>query len=447
MGPQVTADAPAPAHTTDRDRPFVPVPLAEVDSGEAVGDVRPNADGRVLLRVLDHGWPVTQRIESGLATADDVVRRAGEIVAREGSPRPDGWPPRDETSGTAITVVICTTGEEAGLRTAVDAVLGQTHRAVDLIVVDNRPANGGVDALIGDIADPRLRIVRESRPGLSVARNTGLAHARAGLIAFTDDDAVPHPRWVAELVRVFDIDPVGDVACVTGLVLPAGFATEAQLLFEECSGFSKGFRAMRWSRGGPVGGELAALTVPGVRGVAFPYGGGEFGSGNNMAFRTALLRELGGFDVALGAGTATRGGEDLDIFRRVYLGGFGVVYHPPAVVGHHHRRDLEGLRSQMYGHGTGMAAVATKVVLGGAALPVLRRVPASLAMLLRADSTKNERKSVSFPADVTRAELRGYLAGPFLLLRSRRAARRAGLAAAPRPTDARRNHPGAERAS
>ncbi len=52
-----------------------------------------------------------------------------------------------------------------------------------------------------------------------------------------------------------------------------------------------------------------------------------------MAFRTGVLRELGGFDEALGAGTRTAGGEDLDIFVQVLLAGHTLVYAPSAVAG------------------------------------------------------------------------------------------------------------------
>ncbi len=204
---------------------------------------------------------------------------------------------------------------------------------------------------------------------------------------------------------------------MTGLVLPAEFATAQQLFFEECSGFSKGFVAMHWSRGEPAP-KVAALTVPGHRGITFPFSGGEFGSGNNMAFRADTLRRLGGFDVALGAGSPTRGGEDLDIFRRVHLAGHGIVYHPAAIVTHHHRREHEALRDQMFGYGSGMAAVITKQVCSGNLLPILRRLPAALRLLLSPHSEKNADKSAQFPADVSRAELKGYLAGPWLYLRA-----------------------------
>ncbi len=53
-----------------------------------------------------------------------------------------------------------------------------------------------------------------------------------------------------------------------------------------------------------------------------------------MAFRTEALRSIGGFDVALGAGTPARGGEDIDVAVRLLLAGLLVVRQPAAVIWH-----------------------------------------------------------------------------------------------------------------
>lgn len=402
---------------------FVPIPLAEVDTAAPATTVEPNADGQVLLRVFDRGWPVWQRIESGLSSPDDVVERAVEIAGRRAGIRPDPWNPAPPATGTLISVVICTLGSDPRLPAAVASVLDQTHRDLELLVIDNDPASGNTRRVLADVGDPRMRIVAEPTRGLSAARNTGLAHVRGDIVAYTDDDARAHPRWLAEIARVFAADPDRMVGCVTGLVLAAEFESPSQVLFEEYVGFSKGFTPLRWSPQ-PLPESLRALAEHSDGSVAFPYSAGEFGSGNNMSFRTSLARRLGGFDEALGAGSPTYGGEDLEMFRRVYLSGSALVYMPAAVVTHHHRGDMDGLRQQMYTHGTGMAASITKAVLTGHAIPVARRMPRSLGLLLRSDSPKNERKPADFPSDVTRAELKGYLVGPFLYLKARRAVRR-----------------------
>ena len=58
-----------------------------------------------------------------------------------------------------------------------------------------------------------------------------------------------------------------------------------------------------------------------------------------MAFATDVLRDLGGFDPALGTGTAASGGDDLAAFFEVLAAGHALVYEPSAVVFHAHRRE------------------------------------------------------------------------------------------------------------
>jgi glycosyltransferase involved in cell wall biosynthesis len=71
----------------------------------------------------------------------------------------------------------------------------------DVLVVDNASTDG-TPALLADLARrhaPLLRVVREPRLGLSVARNLALAEAGGDVVAFLDDDAVPRPGWLAAL--------------------------------------------------------------------------------------------------------------------------------------------------------------------------------------------------------------------------------------------------------
>jgi cellulose synthase/poly-beta-1,6-N-acetylglucosamine synthase-like glycosyltransferase len=322
-----------------------------------------------------------------------------------------------------VSVVVCTLGRQPGLRGTVEAVLAQTHADLDVLVVDNDPGSGRTAGLLAGVPDPRLRVVPEPVRGLSVARNTGLRAARGGLVAYTDDDALPDPTWVAELVAVIRGDDTGVVGCVTGRVVAAETTTSEQRWFEDFGDFDKGSDRIVWSMAPPP------ETLPGIRGPHspfFPYTAGEMGTGNNMLFRTSALRGLGGFDEALGTGSPARGGEDLDTYRRIVLAGQVLVYTPDAVVRHRHRDTREALRSQMFGYGAGMAASLTKVLLHGGppALALLRRLPRGVYMLVWPSSAKNEKYPARTPPSLVAAELLGYLAGPLLYARGVARARR-----------------------
>jgi GT2 family glycosyltransferase len=223
---------------------------------------------------------------------------------------------------------------------------------------------------------------------------------------------------VQGLLRGFARRP--DVGCVTGLVATADLAGAAEEYFDA--------RAASWSSRC----EPALYDLPGDGTDAlYPYSPGIFGTGASMAFDRDLLLAVGGFDEALGAGTRTRGGEDLDIFVRVLRAGRALAYEPAALVWHHHRADDGALRRQMYGYGTGLAAFVTKCLLTrGTRGEVLRRLPRGLGRMAAIKAATADRLGPApAPAGALRREFAGFLAGPFLYLRARATApspRRAG---------------------
>jgi hypothetical protein len=79
-----------------------------------------------------------------------------------------------------------------------------------------------------------------------------------------------------------------------------------------------------------------------------------------MAFRTDLLREVGGFDDVLGAGRYFAGAEDLDMFCRVLETGRLIVHVPSAIVCHINTRDTVAYRVLLYGYGLGLGAMTSK---------------------------------------------------------------------------------------
>ncbi|HWI75325.1 MAG TPA: glycosyltransferase, partial [Baekduia sp.] len=250
-------------------------------------------------------------------------------------------------TGVTATVVVTTCNQPASLIRCIDALLSSNYKPFEIIVVENRPGPQSAtrDALRG--YDARVRYVEEPVQGLSRARNAGLAEARGEIVAFTDDDVVVDPDWLPALVAAFDAAP--DVDAVTGLILPLTLDSEAQLLLEQFAAFGKGFA--------PVTHRLAEGRA---ENPLFPYTAGELGSGANTAVRADVLRALGGFDIALGAGTPAMGGEDLDLLIRLVLDGHAVRYEPRALLWHDHPATMERLTTQVRSYGVGLAAMAAK---------------------------------------------------------------------------------------
>jgi hypothetical protein len=97
------------------------------------------------------------------------------------------------------------------------------------------------------------------------------------------------------------------------------------------------------------------------------------------------------------------------------------------VVWHHHRADEASLLEQMYGYGTGLTAYLTKLLLDPSTRTrLLKRVPAGLIKIAQIRTRTNERlgDTVAAPPGAMRRELTGFLAGPLLYLRARRALER-----------------------
>lgn len=270
-----------------------------------------------------------------------------------------------------ITVVICTRDRASQLRGALRAVLDIDYPHFDVVVVDNASRTSDTADLVHkEFAVPSVTLISEPTPGLSHARNSGLRAARGEIVAYTDDDVVVDPQWLTELAAGFD--RVLGVDCVTGLVPSGELRTRTQGYFDSRVSWSKNLVPRTFSLKNPP----ADLPM-------FPFSIGEFGTGANFALRRSAALELGGFDAALGVGTRTGGGEDLDIFTRVLLDGRTLVTQPSAIVWHRHRDDLAALRVQARGYGTGLGAWITKLAMNPrTARMALTRSPHAMRRLI-----------------------------------------------------------------
>lgn len=309
-----------------------------------------------------------------------------------------------------VSIIVATRDRPELIESCLQSLLALQYPGYEIIIVDNAPTTNATAALVQQsYADmPQVRYVREDRPGLSQARNCGTRAARGEIVAFTDDDVVVDPYWLVELVRAFAI--AGDVACVTGLGLPLELETAAQFWSEEHGAFNNGF-----SR------RIFDMKENHPRIPLHPYTVGRFGAGVSMAFKTAFLRDAGGFDPALGVGSPARGGEDLAMFFQVMTRGYKLVYEPASLLYHLHRRDYPGLRKQVYNCGVGLTAYLTKSLRDSPRLlfDFLVKVPYGLFFALSSRSPKNSKKSARYPKELTALELKGMLYGPFAYVRSR----------------------------
>src|SRR3954470_24180727 len=127
-----------------------------------------------------------------------------------------------ETSARVdISVVIPTYNRGSQLQPLLEALLRQDARGLryEIIIVDNNSRDNTAAVIEAARRADHARLIRyffEPRQGVSYARNTGVTHARAPLIAFLDDDGIPTSDWVYSIKRAFDEYPQAD--CIGGRV-------------------------------------------------------------------------------------------------------------------------------------------------------------------------------------------------------------------------------------
>jgi GT2 family glycosyltransferase len=261
-------------------------------------------------------------------------------------------PCRFPARGPGISVVVCTRDRPEQLRACLTALRKVVYEPIEIVVVDNAPTGDQTRDLVTAFiqSDSRFRYTSEPLPGLSRARNHGLATAKFDLVAFTDDDITVDQRWPAALAAGFSSDP--GAVCVTGVVVPSALNTGAERYFDSRYAWGEAFEAQRY--------DMDAHR-PASR--LYPFTAGVFGTGANFAVKRQAVTEMGGFDCLLGAGSVSRGGEDLDIFLRLVLRGGRICYVPAALVWHQHRSDSGALAKQIYSYGHGLGAYLAKHLL------------------------------------------------------------------------------------
>lgn len=435
---------------------FRPVRMDEVEIGAPLPSLEAAADeggavfGGSLCLVRLHGVPLgmieLELPAEGVSPALLAQRIEAELGPRiERHLREDGFEPA--TLGAAglatpaeprceaerrefldraprLSVVICTRDRPDSVRVTLASILACRYppERLEIIVVDNASgADSGVAAIESEHSDGvPVRVVREPEPGLSHARNRGLAEADGEIVVFGDDDVLVDRDWLLRLARAFE---AGErVGASSGLTLPDVLATPTQRWVEGFGGRPSEFAP-----------RIFDTERPPPDRPLFPFTVGELGAGRNMAFERRLLLELGGFDPALGPGTLAHDGDDIEALLRVLLTGRQIVHDPAAIVWHAHPSEYAELEDRVWGYGIGLTACLTKALLDHPRLlgDLLRKLPRGVAFALTPGSAKNSGRQDDFPRPLVRRELRGMAYGPLAYARSRRQQRRRRRARAP----------------
>lgn len=206
-----------------------------------------------------------------------------------------------------LTVVLPTFRRPASLARTLAGLAAQIDPPpYRLVVVDNDPEpHPAPQVPVGAL------LVHEPMPGAAAARNRGIAEADTPLLAMLDDDVVPEPGWLRALAA-----PVleGRADLTGGRVVLDPAVPRPGWLAPGLEGYLTALDL------GPDEAELAPdQTLLSA----------------SLLTRTALLREVGGFDLRLGPqGTRQIVGDDVQLVRALRAAGARGRWVPGAVVVH-----------------------------------------------------------------------------------------------------------------
>jgi len=222
-----------------------------------------------------------------------------------------------------ISIVIPTHGRPEKLWRCLQAIGGlqyPTDRFEVIVVDDGSPV--AVETSVASFGESfPLRVIRQENRGPAVARNTGMQSAAGSLVAFTDDDCLPDRDWLGQLAERHNRYPDAALGGRVHNALPHRICSESSqllvdYLYQYYETLSKGI---------------------------------GFFTSNNLAFPTAALKRLGGFDETF----PLAAGEDREICDRWTRHGMPLLYVPEAIVHHAHDLNISRFARQQFNYGRG----------------------------------------------------------------------------------------------
>jgi glycosyltransferase involved in cell wall biosynthesis len=106
----------------------------------------------------------------------------------------------------AVSVLMGVWDGAPWVRAAVESVLGQTAGDLELIVIDD-DSTDATPGILESFRDPRLRVERRARGGLTSALNTALRLARAPLVSRLDADDLALPERLERQLAFLSTHP------------------------------------------------------------------------------------------------------------------------------------------------------------------------------------------------------------------------------------------------
>jgi glycosyltransferase involved in cell wall biosynthesis len=252
------------------------------------------------------------------------------------------------TDPAQITFIICTYNRAHYLDDTLKSLIANRpdNQNFELLVVDNNSSDNTADVVQKHQQNSEaVRYVKETKQGLSHARNRGIEEADTPYLVFLDDDIQATESLIPGWQSFFADYPEA---------VAAGGKNHVQFDDPRPPWMSYFL--------------LPLLAYHDLGDTIKKYSSGNYPVGCNMGFRKDIFDQVGLFDTDLGRkGKSLNAGEEKELFKRIRQLDKDVYYLPDAFLYHRvsaERLTIEYIRKQAYGLGLSMRLRLKKATLG-----------------------------------------------------------------------------------
>ena len=225
----------------------------------------------------------------------------------------------NDSKKSKITVIIPARNEADKIGKCLQAVLAQSLKPCEVIVVDGHSTDGTVE-IAGKFP---VRVLYEDYHTIGGGRQLGVEKAKGDYVAFTDADAIPDKEWIGNLIQEFDDGIIGVGGKIVNI--DRGFWQRSiNLAFSTFLGSANAVQGRLFKR------KRLVNTV----------------SACNSMYRRQDILEVGGFNTNLIS-------EDSELNGRLLKKG-KLLYTPEAVVLHDQDKGLKDFAKLMFRWGKGI---------------------------------------------------------------------------------------------
>lgn len=218
-----------------------------------------------------------------------------------------------------ISVLIATYNRAEILRQTLESMAGleRDGLSVEFVVVDNNSSDDTKEVIESFIDRLPIRYLFEPRPGKNCALNKALNEVPLGkLVAFTDDDVESKKDWLKTIITVTNRWP--DYSVFGGKIYaiwPNG-------------------KPPIWAQSRSI--QALGFAIHDYEDSECPYKSGQYPFGPNFWVRREVFEAGHAYDESVGPRPQNRiMGSETSFLKRLTDQGYGIVYSPDAIMGHH----------------------------------------------------------------------------------------------------------------